>query len=138
MAKATMIPGAGLKNWKSNLYTAAKVVRADGPKGREAGMFGGVFNREHFDGQVDGRVGGSFVDAETEERWRKGLVVVQGIAPMTLAELEAAMLVAKKKFYAHRKDPKARAAFRELKYMLQGARSAARRQDPRRLAALGD
>ena len=138
MVKATMIPGAGLKNWKSNPPKAAAVTRADGPRGREAGPFGGVYNREHFSGPVDGRVGGTFVDAETEDRWRKGLIVVKGIAPVTLAELEVAMAAAKKKFHAHRKDPKARQAFIEMKRMLDGARSAARRQDPRRLAALGD
>lgn len=133
MVKAKMVPGAGLKNWRSNVYTAAKVTRGDGPKG---GMFPGVWNREFLDGHKDGRVGGTFVDAETEDRWRKGLIVVEGVAPVTLAELEKAMAGAKAKFHAHRDDPKARQAFVEMKRMLDGARAAARRQDPRRLAAL--
>jgi hypothetical protein len=91
-----------------------------------------VAQREHFDGQLDGRVGGTYVDQETEERWRKGLIVVQGITPMTLADLEKAMIVAKKKYHAHRKDPAARQAFQEMKRMLVTARAAARQQDPRR------
>jgi hypothetical protein len=131
-----IIAGPGLKNWKSNPGTAARVTRADGPKGKEAGMFPGVFNREHIDGHVDGRVGGSFVEPEVEDRWRKGLIVVEGISPVTLADLELAMLDAKKKFYAHRNDPKAKLAFKETKRLLMTARAAARRQDPRRLAAL--
>jgi hypothetical protein len=127
-----MIAGAGLKNWKSNPPKAARVTRADGPPDP---VFGGVYNREHFDGAVDGRVGGSYVEPEVEDRWRKGLIVVEGIAPVTLAELEQAMLVAKRKFYRHRRDPKARQAFREMKRMLVGARQATRLQDPRRRAA---
>ena len=129
----TVIPGRGLKNWKSNPKTAAKVNRVDGPKDP---VFGGVYQREHFDGHQDGRVGGSYVDPETEERWRKGLIVVNGLQPVTLADLEKAMLAAKIKYQNNRDDPQARAAFKQLKDDLSAARENARRQDPRRQAAL--
>lgn len=133
MGKAKMVPAAGLKNWRSNPPKAVRVGRVDGPPG---GMFGGVYAREHFDGHQDGRVGGGYVDAETEDRWRKGLIPVSGLVSVTLADLESSMRAAKDKFYANRDDPKARQAFIELKRMLDSARAGARRQDPRRLAAI--
>jgi hypothetical protein len=125
-------PGAGLKNWKSNPATARRVTRLDGPPHP---MFGGAYQQEHTSGRVDGRVGGTFVDAETETRYRKGLIVVAGITPITLADLEQAFAKAKAKFRANPADRKAKQAYREVGKQLSDARRAVRASDPRRLRA---
>jgi len=125
-------PGLGLHNWKSNPRTARKVIRLDGPP---SAMFGGNYQQEHFTGQVDGRVGGAFVDSETEAIWRKGLIVVSGITPVTLAELEQAFIAAKNKYHANPTDRKLKAAYRAVATQLSQARAEARRNDPRRLRA---
>jgi hypothetical protein len=134
--KPRIEPGPGLKNWKSNPAKAIRVTRADGPP---SPMFGGTFQAEHTSGQVDGRVGGTFLDAETETRYRKGLIVVSGIVPITLADLEKAFLKAKALWRKNPADRKARLAYRTVALQLSQARAEVRRNDPRRLRAhLGD
>lgn len=130
--KPRIEPGSGLKNWRSNPRAATRISRADGPPDR---MFGGVYNREHMSGRIDGRVGGTFADPETENRYRKGLIVVSGIKPVTLADLEAAFLVAKARFRENPEDKKLKAAYRQVARDLSAAREEVRRSDPRRIKA---
>lgn len=130
--KPRILAGRGLKNWKSNPGTAVRVSRLDGPK---IPMFGGSYSREHQSGRVDGRVGGTFVEPEIEERYRKGLIVVSGIKPVTLADLEAAFQTAKARYREHPDDKKLKAAYRQISQDLSAARAEVRRGDPRRIRA---
>jgi hypothetical protein len=121
-------PKPGDKNWKSNPAGAVKIWQPEGEPGHS------VYQREHFDGQLDGRVGGTYVDQETEARYAKGQVIVtrQNGQQMTQAEYRAICEAAHAAWRADPHNPQLRAVHKKLASERSAMREALRRADPRR------
>ena len=128
MSDERIDPAVGFKHWRSNPAGAVKIWRAEGEPNH------GVWQREHADGSLDGRVGGTYVDPETEERYARGLIVVTRANGQTMTNAEFRLLAeaAKAAWRADPRNPQIRAAWKRIAHERSAIREQLRKTDPRR------